>query len=88
MPVTATLEDRIADLKVQKGSVAVVWLGQAGYLLKTPAGTIVMIDPYLSDWAGTQWGLQRRYPAPIDPRASSPTAADLHWHEVISNVPL
>lgn len=89
MSTPATLEERISDLTVAPGSVAVVWLGQAGYLLKTPAGTVVMIDPYLSDWAETQWGLKRRYPAPIDPARIQPDLLLIsHWHEDHLDVPL
>lgn len=89
MSTTATLEERISDLTVEPGSVAVVWLGQAGYLLKTSAGTVVMIDPYLSDWAETQWGLKRRYPSPIDPASIQPDLLLIsHWHEDHLDVPL
>lgn len=41
---------RIKDLKVEKGSVALVWVGQAGFLLKTASGKIIAVDPYLSDY--------------------------------------
>lgn len=84
-----SLEQEMHDLRVPSGSVAIVWLGQAGYLLKTPAGTIVMIDPYLTDWAETQWGLQRQIPAPIDPSEMQPDLLLIsHWHEDHLDVPL
>lgn len=35
--------------KVQPSSVAVFWIGQAGFLLKTAGGKLILIDPYLSD---------------------------------------
>ncbi len=89
MSTTATLEQQIRDLKVDEGSVAIVWLGQAGYLLKTSAGTIVMIDPYLTDWAETQWGLVRQIPSPIDPVELQPDLLLIsHWHEDHLDVPL
>jgi L-ascorbate 6-phosphate lactonase len=82
MSKTATLEQQVRDLQVEHGSVAIVWLGQAGYLLKTSAGTIVMIDPYLTDWAETQWGLVRQLPSPIDPDKLQPDLLLIsHWHE-------
>lgn len=31
------------------GSAAIAWLGQSGYLLKSPGGVRIVIDPYLSD---------------------------------------
>lgn len=84
-----TLEAEIRDLEVEPGSVAIVWLGQAGYLLKTSAGTIVMIDPYLTDWAETQWGLVRQIPSPIDPAELQPDLLLIsHWHEDHLDVPL
>ena len=89
MPITATLDKQIKDLSVAKGSVAIVWLGQAGYLLKTSAGTVVMIDPYLTDWAETQWGLERQIPSPIDPAELQPDLLLVsHWHEDHLDVPL
>ena len=89
MSTTATLEQQIRDLNVANGSVAIVWLGQAGYLLKTSAGTIVMIDPYLTDWAETQWGLVRQIPSPIDPAELQPDLLLIsHWHEDHLDVPL
>lgn len=37
---------------VPEHSLAVWWLGQAGFLLKSPGGMLVAIDPYLSDSCG------------------------------------
>lgn len=70
-----SLEQQIKDLNVDKGSVAIVWLGQAGYALKTSAGTIVMIDPYLTDWGETQWGLVRILLQQSIPPSCSPTSS-------------
>ena len=39
-------------------SVALTWIGQAGFLLRTPA-TRLALDPFLSDHP------DRRYPAPV-----------------------
>lgn len=89
MSTTATLEQQIKDLRVIEGSVALVWLGQAGYLLKTSAGTIVMIDPYLTDWGETQWGLVRAIPPTIDPTRLQPDLLLIsHWHEDHLDAPL
>ncbi len=30
-------------------TLGIFWLGQAGFILKTPAGAVIAIDPYLSD---------------------------------------
>lgn len=87
--MTESLETRIRECVVAPGTVACVWLGQAGYLLKSPAGVVVMIDPYLSDYAEAQWGMRRVLPPPIDPAKLQP---DLllcsHWHEDHLDMPL
>lgn len=84
-----SLEQQIRDLNVAEGSVAVVWLGQAGYLLKISDGTIVMIDPYLTDWAESQWGYERQLPPTIDPGVLQPDLLLIsHWHEDHLDVPL
>ena len=34
----------------RKDELALFWLGQAGFLIKTPAGRAIAIDPYFSDY--------------------------------------
>ena len=46
-----SLEQRIANLTAARGTAACVWLGQGGYLFKSPQGVTVMVDAYLSDYA-------------------------------------
>lgn len=41
--------DKVNQTVVNPGSVAVFWLGQAGFLIKTEEGKIIVIDPYFSD---------------------------------------
>ena len=62
-----------ASVCVPNGSLAIAWLGQAGFLLKSPNGVRLAIDPYLSNSCealGRQAGLdmRRRWPAPLQPR--------------------
>lgn len=84
-----SLEPRIKGMLVAPGTVACVWLGQAGYLFKSPAGVIVMIDPYLSDYAKAQWGMDRILPPPIDPTQLQPDLLLIsHWHEDHLDKPL
>ena len=40
----------LSGLKVEPGSLGIFWLGQAGFLFKTPAGKVIVVDPYLSDY--------------------------------------
>lgn len=58
--------------RVPEGGLTLWWLGQAGFLAKSPAGKIVVIDPYLSNSAkaiGEQNGLNldRLVPPPLSP---------------------
>ena len=39
----------VRDFPVPAGSLATWWLGQAGFLLKSPGGQIAALDPYLSN---------------------------------------
>ena len=87
--MAASLETRIKELPVAPGTVGCVWLGQAGYLFKSPAGVIVMVDPYLSDYAEAQWGISRVLPSPIDPDLIQPDLLLVsHWHEDHLDAPL
>jgi L-ascorbate 6-phosphate lactonase len=55
------------DAAVPQGTLALWWLGQAGFAFKTPAGKVVVIDPYLSDSAERLHGFKRLSLAPITP---------------------
>ena len=45
-----------ASWKVSENKVGIVWLGQAGFLIKTPSGKTIMIDPYLTDYTHKSLG--------------------------------
>lgn len=45
-----TFPGRLETTVAKKDSVILCWLGQAGFLLKTAKGKIILIDPYLSDY--------------------------------------
>ena len=62
----------ILKFEVPAGSMAVWWLGQAGFLLKSPQGVTAVIDPYLSDACGAigeKMGIDchRIFPPPMAP---------------------
>ena len=79
---TASLEDQISSLTVSPNSAACVWLGQGGYLFKSPQGVTVMVDAYLSDYAQAFWGVTRAIPPVIDPERFAPDVfLTTHWHE-------
>ena len=49
--MSSKLASQIKELQVEPGSLAIFWLAQAGFVYKTPNGTIVYVDAYLSDCA-------------------------------------
>lgn len=60
---------RLAEHPPAPGAVALAWLGQAGFLLRTARHTI-LIDPYLSDflaakYRGREFAHERLMPAPL-----------------------
>jgi len=76
------LRDEIDATDVAGGSVALWWLGQAGYALKTSAGTVALIDAYLSNVVEELYGQPRLVPAVLDPQTARPDIVfATHWHE-------
>ncbi len=66
------LASQIKDLHVEPGSLAILWLAQAGFVYKTPGGTIMYVDAYLSDCvhrmlSDVGYGFKRIMPAPLAP---------------------
>ena len=51
--------------EVPRDSLALWWLGQAGFVFKTPAGKVVYLDPYLSDAVERLFGFKRLSLPPI-----------------------
>jgi L-ascorbate 6-phosphate lactonase len=67
MPVATQLWGRIDDTAVAPGTVSLWWLYQAGLVVKSPGGTVVAIDPYLSDAVLRSYQQARAVPALLDP---------------------
>lgn len=65
--MTGDLAGQISDMRVLRRSAAAWWLGQAGFALKTPAGEVVLVDPYLSDSCEREHGLKRLSASPLRP---------------------
>jgi L-ascorbate 6-phosphate lactonase len=79
---TTSLEDQFSSLTVSPNAAACVWLGQGGYLFKSPQGVTAMVDAYLSDYAQAFWGVTRAIPPVIDPERFAPDVfLTTHWHE-------
>jgi L-ascorbate 6-phosphate lactonase len=67
-----SLAERIATTQVEPGTVAIFYLAQAGFALKTSAGKTVVIDPYLSDSVNRLFGFKRMIPAVISSEELAP----------------
>jgi L-ascorbate 6-phosphate lactonase len=61
------LWDAISSTAVDIGSVALFWLGQAGFAVKSPGGSIVLIDPYLTDCVERLANFKRIMPSLLQP---------------------
>jgi L-ascorbate 6-phosphate lactonase len=85
----ASIEEAFQGLQVAPRTVACVWLGQGGYLFKSPKGVTVMVDPYLSNYAEQAWGMKRVLDPVIDPGRFAPDLLlSSHWHEDHLDPPL
>jgi len=77
-----SLNQTIAETHVPAGSVMAWWLGGTGFVFKTPAGTQIYIDPYLSNIVAEIFGIERGFPTPIEPEDARPDLViATHWHE-------
>ena len=79
--MTQLTRDQLCSHQVPAGSIALWWLGQAGFVFKSPAGKLVAIDPYLSNSCkaiGEAHGFNfdRLVPPPLTP--ADLTAVDLY----------
>jgi len=70
---------------VPDGTVGLAWLGQAGFVVKSPSGVLLAIDPYLSnscEAVGQEAGLvmKRLFPSPLLPADLAPFDAIAFTH--------
>ncbi|MFN2168378.1 MAG: MBL fold metallo-hydrolase, partial [Anaerolineae bacterium] len=70
--MSSKLALEIRELQVEPGSLGIFWLAQSGFVYKTPGGTVVFVDAYLSDCAHRMlgdvlYGFKRIMPAPLAP---------------------
>jgi L-ascorbate 6-phosphate lactonase len=56
------LAQEVESFVVPANSVGMWWLYQAGFVIKSPGGTTIVIDPYLSDAVMRSYGLPRAAP--------------------------
>jgi L-ascorbate 6-phosphate lactonase len=82
MKSSARLWQEIEETEVGTGTLALWWLYQAGIVLKSPAGAIVAVDPYLSESVMRSYKLPRGVAAPLDPADADVDALlATHSHE-------
>jgi L-ascorbate 6-phosphate lactonase len=82
MKTTTELWLDIRDTAVPHGKLAFWWLYQAGIALKTPGGTIVLVDPYLSDAVMRSYQQPRNVPSPLNPlEVEADALLATHSHE-------
>jgi L-ascorbate metabolism protein UlaG (beta-lactamase superfamily) len=75
------LADRLRSTVVPPGSVALFYLAQAGFALKTSRGTVAYVDPYFTDCCERHFGFRRMIPPPIAPGELVPdVVASTHSH--------
>jgi L-ascorbate 6-phosphate lactonase len=77
--------------KTPRNAITLWWLGQAGFILKSPGGTVAVLDPYLSNSCkalGEQAGfdLNRQIPPPIDPGELAGVHAYLMTHSHLDHL--
>ena len=61
------LRKRLDNIQCEKGEIIILWVGQAGFLIKNSDGKVLAIDLYLSDLAMKQDGNKRMVPPLILP---------------------
>lgn len=62
-----SFSETVQTTQVPQGNLAVFFLGQAGFLLKTPEGKLIAIDPYLSNCCERFFGFKRLMPRIVEP---------------------
>jgi len=72
----------IRSTDVPSSHVALWWLYQAGFVVKSPEGTVVLIDPYLSDAVLRSYNQPRNVPPPLNPtEVDADAILATHTHE-------
>ena len=66
------LAEKIHCVSVAPGSLAICWLGQAGFLLIDDNGNQLVVDPYLTNCGQRMRGFKRLSPMLLEPEELSP----------------
>ncbi len=79
---TQTFWQAFSCEKMKGDEIAISWLGQSGFLFKNPKGTVLAIDPYLTDCVERIWGFKRLMASVCAPQEFHPDIlVATHFHE-------
>jgi L-ascorbate 6-phosphate lactonase len=72
MEITVSLNEQIRQYDISSGHVGLWWLGQASFVIKSPGGKVIAIDPYLTNSCSETAGesglnVDRLFPPMISP---------------------
>jgi L-ascorbate 6-phosphate lactonase len=59
---------KVISTPIPENGAGVFFLGQAGFVFKTPAGKLIALDPYLSDCCHRHFGFKRLMPYILEPK--------------------
>ena len=59
---------QVTSAFIPENQAGVFFLGQAGFVFKTPSGRLVALDPYLSDCCNRHFGFKRLMPYILEPK--------------------
>ena len=62
-----TFASQVASTRIPENRAGIFFLGQAGFIFKTPAGRLIALDPYLSDCCHRHFGFKRLMPYILEP---------------------
>jgi L-ascorbate metabolism protein UlaG (beta-lactamase superfamily) len=93
---SANFDDTMSPLSLQQvrahatpsGNATLWWLGQAGFIIKSPGGIVIALDPYLSNSCqaiGVKGGfdMDRLVHPPLAPEELA-DLDDIGWHELLA----
>lgn len=64
----SSLKEKIDALNVKQGTLAVIFMGQAGFILKDSQNKLYSIDVYFSDCCEREFGFKRLIPKLLEPK--------------------
>jgi L-ascorbate 6-phosphate lactonase len=75
------IAERFQKTAVNPGEFSLIWLGQAGFMIKNSAGKTAAVDPYLSDAVERICGLKRLMMPVMEPEELNPDVILITHHD-------